>query len=190
MAIPLVLVKGGASIEPPRTVFDVRSGSVRRNIRPAITLGRPRTEELLLTNPVELTGGCLCGGVRYRIAGTPVFVAQCYCRDCQKATGTGHTTVMGVMEAQLSVAGQVAFFANQGSSGSPVRRHFCPICAGRLYTAADSSGPMRLVQVGSLDDPSAVSPTLAIFVKDAPVWDRIDPALTAFAHLPPHAPDR
>jgi hypothetical protein len=138
-----------------------------------------------VATPVELAGGCLCGAIRYRIVGTPVFVGQCYCKDCQKATGTGHTTVLGVPENQLFVAGTPAVYASQGGSGGEVRRHFCPVCAGRLYTSADSSEPIRMVQAGSLDAPNAVTPTVAIYVKDALSWDRIDPALTKFEHLPP-----
>lgn len=142
-----------------------------------------------MTTPVELSGGCLCGGIRYRIAGAPLFVGQCYCKDCRKATGTGHSTVVGVMETQLRVTGDPAIYASQGGSGGQVRRHFCPVCAGRLYTAADSSGPVRMVQAGSLDDPNAVTPTVAIYVKDALAWDRIDPALAKFEQLPPSPPN-
>jgi hypothetical protein len=136
-------------------------------------------------NSPELSGGCLCGAIRLRITGEPLFVGQCYCRDCRKATGTGHTTVVGVMETQLSVEGAPASYASVGESGGQVRRHFCPVCAGRLYTAADSSGPVRLVQAGALDDPNAVTPTIAIYVKEALRWDRIDPDLTQFERVPP-----
>jgi hypothetical protein len=135
----------------------------------------------------ELSGGCLCGAVRYRISGAPAFVGQCYCKDCQKATGTGHSTVLGVLEGNLSVTGQPAVYTSVGGSGGQVHRHFCPVCAGRLYTAAESSGPVRMVQAGSLDDPNAVTPTVAIYVKDAIGWDRIDPSLTQFEHLPPRS---
>ena len=34
-----------------------------------------------------LDGGCLCGAIRYRLAGPTLFVSQCACKDCQKATG-------------------------------------------------------------------------------------------------------
>ena len=38
--------------------------------------------------PAKLKGGCLCGDIRYEVTGPAIFVAQCCCRDCQKATGT------------------------------------------------------------------------------------------------------
>jgi hypothetical protein len=138
-----------------------------------------------VATPVELSGGCLCGAIRYHILGAPVFIGQCYCRDCQKATGTGHSTVIGVAQTQLRIEGEPAVYASQGGSGGQVRRYFCPVCAGRLYTAADSSGPIRMVQAGSLDEPNAVTPTIAIYVKDAVTWDRIDPALIQFERMPP-----
>jgi hypothetical protein len=140
-----------------------------------------------VATPAELSGGCLCGAVRYHIVGAPVFVGQCYCRDCQKATGTGHATVVGVLESQLRIRGEPVVYASLGGSGGQVRRHLCRICAGRLYTAADSAGPVRMVQAGSLDDPNAIIPTVAIYVKDALSWDRIDPALAKFERLPPAA---
>jgi hypothetical protein len=148
----------------------------------------PSSPDTPVVTPPELSGGCLCGAIRYHIAGAPLFVGQCYCKDCQKATGTGHSTVVGVLETQLSVEGTPAVHASVGGSGRRVRRHFCPACAGRLYTAADSAGPVHMVQAGSLDEPNAVTPTVAIFVKDALNWDRIDPTMTKFDHVPPNPP--
>jgi len=34
-----------------------------------------------------LTGGCLCGDVRYRITAAPVEALYCHCRMCQRAHG-------------------------------------------------------------------------------------------------------
>jgi hypothetical protein len=75
-----------------------------------------------------------------------------------------------------------------------MRRHSLPYCrrAGFrrpvLYTSADSAGPMRMVQAGTLDDPNAVTPTVAIYVKDALSWDRIDSGVAKFEQLPPAPP--
>ncbi len=132
-----------------------------------------------------LTGGCLCGSLRYEITGAPLFVAQCYCRDCQKATGTGHTTIVGVMNTQLAIVkGTPSTYTNLGESGGSVTRHFCGICAGRLFTSGDLPGPVRMIQAGSLDNPNAISPTSALYVKDRLRWDLMDPALEQHQRLP------
>ena len=52
---------------------------------------------------MSVKGGCLCGAVRYESAVDPVFSGHCYCTDCQKGTGCGHVTVVGVPEAALTV---------------------------------------------------------------------------------------
>ena len=36
----------------------------------------------------EMTGGCLCGQVRYSANADPTIVAACHCKNCQKQTGT------------------------------------------------------------------------------------------------------
>ena len=37
---------------------------------------------------LPLTGGCLCGGVRFEIGEAPVDASYCHCRRCQRRTGT------------------------------------------------------------------------------------------------------
>src|SRR5215472_13101113 len=34
-----------------------------------------------------LSGGCLCGEIRYRISAAPVEALYCHCRMCQRAHG-------------------------------------------------------------------------------------------------------
>lgn len=34
------------------------------------------------------TGGCLCGTIQYRIAGTPQRTIVCHCDNCQRVTGS------------------------------------------------------------------------------------------------------
>ena len=33
-------------------------------------------------------GGCLCGAVRYRCVGKPLWVAHCHCNSCRRACGS------------------------------------------------------------------------------------------------------
>ncbi|WP_419836953.1 GFA family protein, partial [Streptomyces brasiliscabiei] len=77
------------------------------------------------------------------------FVSQCCCKDCQKATGTGHTTIVGVHREQLALTGTPKTFTNRGESGGDVTRHFCGQCGGRIFTSGTLPGPIVMVQAGS-----------------------------------------
>ncbi len=55
----------------------------------------------------QLTGGCLCGQVRYSANAEPMFAGVCHCRDCQKETGSAFNTVIAVPQAALSIQGPV-----------------------------------------------------------------------------------
>ena len=133
----------------------------------------------------SLDGGCLCGAVRYTLRSPALFVSQCCCKDCQKATGTGHTTIVGVRRDQLQIKqGTPKTYTSKGASGGDVVRHFCGDCGGRLYTSGTLPGEVLMVQAGSLDDPNRISPESVIYVKDALAWDRFDEALPRFQGLP------
>lgn len=135
-----------------------------------------------------LEGGCLCEAIRYRLDPPILFVSQCACRDCQKATGTGHTTIVGVHRDQLTLTGTPATYTSYGDTGGDVTRHFCGTCGGRLYTSGTLPGPIIMIQAGSLDDPSAVSPQSVIYRKDAAPWDMFDPALPSYDAIGPARP--
>ena len=132
-----------------------------------------------------LVGGCLCGEIRYEISSAPLFTSQCCCRDCQKATGTGHTTIVGIHRSQLRLTGTPKTYTNSGDSGGSVTRHFCGNCGGRIFTSGSLPGEVIMVQAGSLDNPNLISPQNVIYIKDAVSWDRFDSSLPTFERLPP-----
>ncbi len=135
-----------------------------------------------------LEGGCLCEAIRYRLSPPILFVSQCACKDCQKATGTGHTTIVGIHRDQLALDGTPRTYTTHGDTGGDVTRHFCGHCGGRLYTSGTLPGPVIMIQAGSLDNPSAVSPQSVIYRKDAATWDRFDPALPSYDAIGPARP--
>jgi len=139
----------------------------------------------------ERTGGCLCGKVRYRLRSDPVVSRICWCRDCQHIAGNG--TVNAIFPAQdLDVSGPVAAHASHGESGNRVTRRFCPACGSHLF--ADSTGRpgLTVVRVGTLDEPSSVTPSANIWAGSAPAWACLDPALERVERqpVPPPSPPR
>ena len=45
---------------------------------------------MIVTKPY--TGGCACGAIRYEARGDAIAEIHCQCRDCQKRSGTGHSS--------------------------------------------------------------------------------------------------
>lgn len=132
----------------------------------------------------NLLGGCLCNQIRYEITPPLLFVSQCCCKDCQKATGTGHTTIIGIHKDQLTITGPITTYTNNGDTGGKVTRHFCSNCGGRIYTSGDAPGDHIMIQAGSLDNPNLISPQSVIYTKDKLKWDLTDPNLPHHPMLP------
>lgn len=99
-------------------------------------------------------GGCLCGAVRYRVAGPLGEGSFCHCSMCRKATGGGFATFVSVgRDAVAWTAGAPTLYRS-----SPIAtRGFCARCGSPLFYDADAEDHLALL-VGSLDDPSDVVP--------------------------------
>ena len=64
----------------------------------------------------EMTGGCLCGQVRYSANTEPAFVGVCHCKNCQKQTGTAFSVLVGIPKTAMSVQGQLKTFHDTGDT--------------------------------------------------------------------------
>ena len=117
------------------------------------------------------TGRCLCGAVSYRLASAPVRMAQCHCRDCQRASGTGHTSQAFFKAADMEVQGGTANFAVTAESGNIVTRHFCPTCGSRLWNENTGRPGVVAVTVGCLDNCDWYAPEAVVFTRNRAGWD-------------------
>lgn len=134
-------------------------------------------------------GGCRCGNVTYEISGDPVVVAHCYCRDCQRASGAGHTTgAMFPVEA-ISIKGSMSEYRSKAESGSTVSQLFCGTCGSRLFGRNTGMPGFMTLAVGTLDDPDLVEPQVAIFARTRPHWDAIDATVQIFDAQPAWKPE-
>jgi hypothetical protein len=133
-----------------------------------------------------ITGGCLCGMVRYQVSGEPLFALHCHCRDCQRASGTGHVPIMGVPKESFSVNGETKSYAAAGGSGMKAIRNFCPNCGSLIFGTPEAASHIVTIYMGSLDNPQIRSPTYTQFTRDRASWDAIGGELPEF-HTVPHA---
>ena len=80
----------------------------------------------------QLTGGCLCGAVRYTAAATPLMTFVCHCRSCQRFTGSAFGAVVVVPKQTTTINGTMKAFNSPGGSSTPLFCHFCPECGSSI----------------------------------------------------------
>ena len=117
-------------------------------------------------------GGCGCGAARYKFEGEPIYVNNCHCRQCQQQTGS--TSVVNAFiesERVTLVSGSLTEHEFKAGSGGS---HFicrCSECGCALWSHYPRAGRFGLgLRVGTLDDPSSLTPDAAIFVAERMPW--------------------
>jgi len=115
----------------------------------------------------ELTGGCLCGAVRYRITAAPVEVLYCHCGMCRRAQGAPVVAWLTVPIGAFEVT-QGALKAYRSSQRA--FRRFCGDCGTPLNWVAADAPRYIDVSIASLDTPEAYGPTLHLWAASRIPW--------------------
>ncbi|MEM7219710.1 MAG: GFA family protein [Pseudomonadota bacterium] len=124
-----------------------------------------------------ISGGCLCGAIRFETSAEPAFALMCHCTDCQKISGAVAYAAYVVPLDQLNViAGDPAHFDVQAQSGRINSRHFCTNCGTRVWAVLAELG-MASVNGMALDNRTHFRPMANHMPESAPTW-------CAFGDLP------
>ncbi len=124
----------------------------------------------------ERTGRCLCGNVTYRLTLDPVAAVVCWCRDCQHFSSNGSVNAIVPSEA-VEVTGSLSEYESLAASGNQLRHRFCSRCGSHLFGNSTAAPLYTAVRVGTLDDPSSVTPVVNIWSASAPSWACLDAGL-------------
>lgn len=130
------------------------------------------------------TGGCACGGIHYEIAGEPMAMLDCQCRDCQRKSGTGHSSFLVFPRADVKLSGAATQWDTIADSGNVKTRAFCPTCGSPVYVTFPANPGIFAVHAASLDDPARFKPQFVTYAIRGHAWDRVDPALRKFERMP------
>ena len=109
-----------------------------------------------------MTGGCLCGAVRYEIRGPVRNVVNCHCSQCRRSHG--HYAAYAAVKATDLVMTEETGMAWYQSS-EKARRGFCKTCGSSLFWAPQDLDYWA-VAAGSLDSPTGLETVAHIFVAD------------------------
>jgi hypothetical protein len=132
----------------------------------------------------EMSGGCLCGKVRYSANADPAMVAVCHCKNCQKQAGTAFSLVVAIPKSAMSIQGQLKTYQDRGDSGQPVRRNFCPECGSPITSDVAAMPDLTFIKTGTLDDTSWLDPKMHVYCDSAQPWTPIPVGSQKFAKMP------
>jgi hypothetical protein len=130
------------------------------------------------------TGSCLCGQVRYELAGPGQFINHCHCSMCRKAHGAAFRTRASVGRADFRfVAGEELVQRYRSSPGT--ERSFCRVCGANLVSFFDDRPDVLGFPLGTLDDDPGVKPVAHMHVASKAPWHDITDDLPCFETVPP-----
>jgi len=142
-----------------------------------------------MSEPFEastLTGGCLCGAIRYLVRGPLPPIGMCHCSLCRRATGVSSNAVLNVRAETVEwLAGKDHWREFRTPSGWGT--FFCPTC-GSPAPHFLSSGERCLIPAGTLDTDPGSRVAGHIFVGSKASWDVIGDDAPQFDESPPSGP--
>jgi len=109
---------------------------------------------------MSVTGRCLCGQVKYKIANAPAATGVCHCKNCQRQAGSAFSTLGVVPKAEFEFTeGSPKLFEDSDTaSGNTVQRYFCGNCGAPIYSAIDAQPDNLFLKTGTMDDTSGFTP--------------------------------
>jgi hypothetical protein len=135
--------------------------------------GRARENSEMGDPARRVTGGCLCGAVRYEAEVYLHSAYYCHCKYCQKSSGQpAEITVPIKMGSLRFTTEEPKYYVSSGWG----QRGFCPHCGSRIIWQPRDPAYEWLtnLDVGSLDNPEDVRPRMHIFVDRQLPWYKLD----------------
>ncbi len=122
-----------------------------------------------MSDDTKMTGGCMCGAVRYETTGESFGVIHCHCQSCRKHTGAPVVTLAGFKADQVEFSGDERKIYE---SSPGVGRAFCGKCGTPLTWEGDGGelGPIFEFHISTFDNPDVLVPTAHAFELERIPW--------------------
>ena len=132
-----------------------------------------------------LTGGCLCGGVRFRIDAPLVVASYCHCTRCQRRTGTASSAQARIAPGSLAIT-QGTELVREYRPPDGFAKMFCEACGSALWSRSQDDPDVISVRLGAFDTDPGIRPSWRQFVAYAAPWEAVpDDGLPHHAERPP-----
>ena len=131
---------------------------------------------------MAITGGCLCGAVRYSIVGVLRNARSCHCAQCRKAFSGAASAYAEVDSDQFSWSSGTRELA-QFTSVAGWGLGFCRVCGSTL--CGFQNGRVHGVALGSVDGDPGVTIQWHQFVASKAPWHNIGDSAPQYDAGPP-----
>lgn len=121
----------------------------------------------------KITGTCQCGEITYELTEPPMYSVICYCKECQKTSGSTFSISMVVKTEALLLSGELGTWERQSDSGNTNKAHFCKVCGNRIYHSNPESPETIRLKPGTLDNTDIISPAAHIWTCEKQSWYKI-----------------
>ncbi|WP_322988322.1 GFA family protein [Hoeflea sp.] len=129
----------------------------------------------------ELSGGCGCGALRYRLKSKPMIVHCCHCKDCQRQTGSAFVVNAVIERDNIEIdQGNSVAFTMPTDSGTPHDLYRCEDCGTTVWSDYGRRKTMVFLRAGTLDDPGSLPPDVHIFIRSKLPWVSLPADIPAF----------
>ena len=119
-----------------------------------------------------LTGGCLCGGVRFEVSEPLVSSSWCHCTRCQRRTGSSASPQARATPGSLNILqGEELLRAWEPPDG--FAKVFCSSCGGALWSQSQEDPEVISVRMGTFDADPGIRPMWHTFVAYAAPWESL-----------------
>lgn len=130
---------------------------------------------------LDLTATCDCGAITLTARGQAISMFQCACLNCQKVSGSGHSSVVLLPADGVRTIGATKTISRPADSGATFTRHFCPECGTTLYAQSSRAPAFKILPVGLFAGQNDwFAPNQLIFARSHQEWDLVAD------HLPRH----
>jgi hypothetical protein len=138
---------------------------------------------------LPLTGGCLCGGVRFEVSGPLVSSGYCHCSRCQRRTGTAASISGRIAPGSLTILSGEELLRSYDPPDHGFAKVFCSACGGHLWSQSPDDPELKSIRFGAFDSDPGIRPQYRQFVAYAAAWEPIpDDGLPRYPeHRPPDA---
>lgn len=121
---------------------------------------------------LPLTGGCLCGSVRFEVTKPLVSAVYCHCTRCQRRTGSAAAASARIVPGSLRIThGEQLVRAYEPPEG--FAKDFCGVCGSALWARNPADPGQVAVRLGTFDQDPGIRPSARQFVSYAASWEPI-----------------